>query len=140
MGTKRQHQHEKGKKVTENTANAKITDSCPSGHRVRGDIGLAGKNVRCPKCRKEFVFAPLKPVATESATVSDTSVMRILGETPELPPVPEKKAAATRSCPRCGISISANTSVCNHCNTYVGLMPRFMKQLLPGDSGRLPNA
>ncbi len=123
--------------MTENTPNTKITDACPSGHRVRGDIRLAGKSVRCPKCRKEFVFAPLKPSAADSNVVTDTSVMRILGESPEIPPMPERKPDSTKSCPRCNVSISANASVCNHCNTYVGVMPRFMRQIAAGDSGTM---
>ncbi len=126
--------------MNENTANTKLTVSCPAGHRLRGDMKMAGNRVRCPKCRVEFVFAPLKSPAADNRAVTDTGVMRILGDSPELPPVPEKKAAISdRPCPRCGISMSINTSVCNHCNCYVGVMPRFMQDLIPGDSGTARN-
>lgn len=115
-------------------SDTKITVCCPSGHRVRGDISFAGNTVRCPKCHTEFVFAPLKASTEDSPAVTDTGVMRILGETPQLPPSPEKKVPTLKSCARCGVSISANSTVCGHCNCYVGVMPRFMEQLFPDDS------
>jgi hypothetical protein len=126
--------------MNENTANTKITVSCPEGHRLRGDIKMAGNTVRCPKCSVEFVFAPLKSEAAVERAVTDTGVMRILGDSPELPLIPEKKRATDRPCPRCGISMSMNASVCNHCSCYVGVMPRFMQDLFPEDSGPARNS
>jgi uncharacterized C2H2 Zn-finger protein len=125
--------------MNDNTANSKITVSCPAGHRLRGDIQMAGNTVRCPKCSVEFVFAPLKSDAAVNRAVTDTGVMRILGDSPELPPIPEKKMATDRPCPRCGILMSINASVCKHCNCYVGVMPRFMQDLLSKDSDAARN-
>ena len=124
--------------MQENTENTKIIDCCPSGHRVRGDISLSGNTVRCPRCQSEFVFAPMKPKAgATNSAVTDTGVMRILGDTPDVPQMPERKEVTSKVCPRCQLSISANSTVCDHCNCYVGVMPRFMSQLTGGDSGTI---
>ena len=125
--------------MNENTANTKITVSCPAGHRLRGDIKMAGSTVRCPKCSVEFVFAPVKSETPVNQAVTDTGVMRILGESPVLPPPPVKKLTIDRACPRCGISMSIDASVCKHCNCYVGVMPSFMQDLVPKNSGPARN-
>jgi hypothetical protein len=102
-----------------------ITLSCPSGHRLRGDASFIGKKVKCPRCQAAFVIS-----APKEKQVTDTAVMRILGDLPvrqELPrtdPEPER-----RPCPRCDVSISQDAQVCQHCNCYVGVMPRFMTEM-----------
>lgn len=99
---------------------------------------MMDKRVRCPKCQSEFVFAPGKDKA-ESPAVTDTGVMRILGETASLPPIPQRhseqpESPTLKQCARCGTSISVNAAVCSHCNCYVGVMPQFMEQMFPGRS------
>ena len=79
----------KAEKVNENTANTKITVSCPTGHRVRGDISMAGNTVRCPRCQTQFVFAPIKPGGSNQKAVTDTGIMRILGDAEGLAPAPD---------------------------------------------------
>ena len=121
-----------GMKSMQMESESTMVMACPSGHRVRGGIELAGQTVRCPKCRAQFVFAP-RP-ATPSAggdpnEVTDTGVMRILGDM-EVSPKPEASPeVAHRPCSRCGVAIPETLSVCSHCNCYVGVMPTFMKQI-----------
>ncbi len=111
---------------------SKISMTCPSGHRVRGGVEMLGRTVRCPKCQSEFTFAPQKartPAVAESRQVTDTGVMRILGDLSQLTSVTQSAEAAHRPCSRCGVAIPETLTVCNHCNCYVGVMPSFMKQM-----------
>ena len=109
---------------------SKITVACPAGHRLRGDAKLIGKTVKCPKCSAEFIFASKREQSgKENSTVTDTGVMRILGDLSSLPPMPTRHVMKTRPCTRCGCSISEALAVCNHCNCYVGVMPSYMKQI-----------
>ena len=112
----------------------KITMSCPSGHRVRGGANLVGHTVRCPKCQAEFVFGEKTPPA-EPKEVTDTGVMRILGEMSDSDMPAQGGEVALRPCSRCGVAIPESLTVCSHCNCYVGVMPSFMKQI----TDSLPN-
>jgi hypothetical protein len=112
---------------------AKITMFCPSGHRVRGGAELVGHTVRCPKCHAEFVFAG-ENREPESKKVTDTGVMRILGDLSEGELPTQDHEVPLRACSRCGVAIPESLTVCNHCNCYVGVMPSFMKQM----TGNLP--
>lgn len=104
-----------------------ITMKCPSGHKLRGNKAMVGKTVRCPRCEVAFVISP-----PENRKVTDTTVMRILGDSPALPPMPENvREPEQRPCPRCAVSIKKDANVCQHCNCYVGVMPRFMKNMFP---------
>ncbi len=71
--------------------NAKITVFCPAGHRLRGGTELVGKQVRCPRCETQFVFAPTasaeslttpsnSPQPSPRSAVTESRVMAILGE------------------------------------------------------------
>jgi hypothetical protein len=136
-----------------------ITVSCPSGHRLRGGTAVLGKTVKCPKCQTSFVFAPTKSNQSDHCAVTDTGVMRILGDMPQLPspaqpiqrdnravtdtgvmrilgdelefPLPPKQPteAKTRPCSRCDIAILDSLAVCPHCNFYIGVMPSFMEKM-----------
>ena len=120
---------------------------------------MVGKTVKCPKCQKAFAFEPPKPVrrenravtdtgvmrilgempkmasSTESIhedqrSVTDTGVMRILGEIPELPPAAKNSSeVAKRPCSRCSAPIPESSAICPHCSCYVGLMPTFLQQM-----------
>ena len=67
-----------------------ITVSCPSGHRLRGGFEMFGKNVKCPRCQAAFVFAPAKANDSDHRAVTDTGVMRILGDMPQVTAPPAK--------------------------------------------------
>jgi hypothetical protein len=94
-----------------------ITAYCPSGHRVRGPRAFGGRMVKCPKCAAEFLFVSPAP-----KTVTDTGVMRILGDSPSIPPPPPARSEPqTRPCPRCERAIALSITVCQHCACYVGI-------------------
>ena len=102
----------------------KMTCQCPKGHKLRGSVDLIGKSIRCPRCNEKFVFG-----YTVRQNVTDTAVMRILGDAPPAPPTPKAETAETRPCTKCGVEISNNASVCKHCHTYVGKLPDFFAKL-----------
>jgi hypothetical protein len=136
----------------------KITVACPSGHRLRGGTNLVGKRIKCPKCKSEFVFAPTQPASARNRAVTDTGVMRILGDAPQSRPPATKPAKSEshaitdtgvmrilgnespsppaqqlsvemRRCPRCQVQTPESAAVCEHCNCYLGAMPTFLKQM-----------
>lgn len=100
----------------------RMTCECPQGHRLRGPVSLIGKQIHCPKCQSEFIFGE-----TYRLHVSDTTVMRILGEGPK--PVEPPEELETRPCQRCGVAIPAAATVCDCCECYMGSLPDFMKSL-----------
>lgn len=94
---------------------------------------MVGKPVRCPKCHEHFIFAPTAPSRSGQSTgseqpVTDTGVMRILGDMPAPQPTTKNEVAA-RPCSRCGNAIPETTAVCSHCNCYVGVLPTFLQAL-----------
>ncbi|WP_222436037.1 hypothetical protein [Rubripirellula reticaptiva] len=112
----------------------KIKGCCPAGHHVRGDITMAGQKVRCPRCDVPFIFAPPERavvVSTGKPSVTESSIMRILGDADPLPPAPTQSVnqIKTRPCPKCSIAISEAVAVCGYCKCYVGATPSFMREL-----------
>jgi hypothetical protein len=101
----------------------RITCNCPRGHKLRGAPEMIGQTVRCPRCSEKFVFG-----YQIRQQVTDTAVVRILGDAPAPPPA-QIQSPATRPCTRCGVATSAASSVCEHCNCYVGLLPDFLANL-----------
>lgn len=98
---------------------------CPNGHRLMGSTAMVGRNVRCTKCQAKFPFViPMKKSLTE------TGVLRILGDVAPVPMPPEIALRTRRPCPRCFRSISVNANVCEHCVCYVGDMPEFLRQTI----------
>ncbi len=96
-----------------------IRVACPTGHQLRGDSTMIGKTISCPKCKERFVF--------QSDKVTDTGVMRILGDAPSLENTDNQHMnSETRPCPRCSTSIAATAMVCRHCDCYVGSLPDFL--------------
>jgi len=84
----------------------------------------------------EFVFTP--PLTSSegsgnakntSSQVSDTGVMRILGDMSAESVEREEPSVATRPCTRCGVSIPEHVAVCTSCKCYVGILPSFYQQL-----------
>ena len=105
---------------------------CPNGHRLMGSTDMVGRNVRCTKCQAKFPFViPMKKSLTE------TGVLRILGDVSPVPMPPEVELPTQRPCPRCFKIISVNANVCEHCCCYVGILPNFLKQSM--DDGKSLN-
>ena len=105
----------------------KTTLECPNGHRVRGKINLLGSRVRCPKCRIAFIFGPVEEKLSRENAVSDTSVMRILGDASKvgIPVISARRESmnaskAFRTCTRCGATTSVKLAICSQCNCYLG--------------------
>ncbi len=96
---------------------------CPNGHRLMGSTEMVGRNVRCMKCKVKFPF-----VIPKKKPLTETGVLRILGDVPPLPMPPEVVLPTQRPCPRCLKIISVNANVCEHCFCYVGNIPHFLKQ------------
>ena len=105
------------------TPEQKITCACPRGHKLRGGPEMIGRQVRCPRCRDVFSFG-----YAIRESVSDTAVLRLLGDAPAPPPEP-KSAVRARPCNKCGHAISPEATVCQHCKFYVGQLDTFFQQL-----------
>ena len=115
--------------MNELTAKTKFTVKCPKGHHVRGGTLVLGKTVRCPKCHSKFVFAPTNPA--DKKPVTESGVMRILGDMPQATAALPRASVPMRPCTRCGVSIPESLAVCSHCHCYVGVLPTFLQQLTP---------
>ncbi|WP_145171262.1 hypothetical protein [Rubripirellula lacrimiformis] len=88
--------------------------------------------VRCPRCSVSFVFAASDRatiVTPEPKSVTESSVMRILGDLDPTPAPPQASQIRLRPCPKCAASISETLAVCNRCQCYIGSMPSFMGRL-----------
>ncbi len=106
-----------------------IAIECPNGHRLTGSADLVGRKVRCPKCAVTFQLH-----LPERKTLTETGVMRLLGDVTPVPTPPDPEAQAhartKRACPRCHELISVHANVCDHCKCYVGVMPHFLAQMI----------
>ncbi len=102
----------------------RIHFTCPEGHKLTAKAELAGKLGKCPGCDRVVVVP--KPVNLEEVLanrneMTDSGVMRILGEVPPLPPAPEKPSGAHRTCPRCHKILNHTATICSGCQLYVGV-------------------
>ncbi|QDV44565.1 hypothetical protein Enr13x_44310 [Stieleria neptunia] len=109
---------------------------CPSGHKLKASPRLFGQTHPCPKCGEKVLIPaeippphPLLQVAAPKKSVSDSSLMRVLGSVDAFPPPPQIEEPTLRPCPRCECSISIRTTVCQHCQCYVGKMPNFLRRM-----------
>ncbi|MEO9590275.1 ATP-binding protein [Rhodopirellula bahusiensis] len=116
--------------------------TCSNGHHLRAAGALAGKTLPCPRCGvavtipwEEALTVTVEPPARD--TLSDTGVMRILGDATVAPvqqPETESSEANSdshRPCPRCEYLVSDQSTVCPKCACYLGMMPQFLRALLP---------
>lgn len=90
---------------------------CTSGHRLKAGLHLCGRVLPCPKCQDPVVI-PQPP-----NSLSDTGVMRILGDVAPLPAaqiMSKQPSDQPRSCPRCEREMGRDRSVCPHCSCFVG--------------------
>ncbi|MCC6511638.1 MAG: hypothetical protein IT423_21240, partial [Pirellulaceae bacterium] len=102
-----------------------IAIECPNGHRLTGPAELVGRKVRCPKCATTFQLqVPAKKTLTE------TGVMRLLGDVTPVPAPPDETPKSTKNCNRCHLPISIHANVCEHCKCYVGVLPSFLSQMI----------
>lgn len=109
-----------GNEMSGNTNQSKMSCSCPNGHRVRGSVTLQGSRVRCPKCRTAFIF-PAANSERNGSAVSDTSIMKILGDLSQTG-IPVVNASDNlRACMRCGGATPKTLAVCSHCRCYIGM-------------------
>ena len=104
-----------------------IAIECPNGHRLTGPANLVGHKVRCPKCAAKFDLT-LPP----KKTLTETGVLRLLGDIDPLPTPPEQPEPpkSKKICQRCHQTISVHANVCEHCKCYVGVMPNFLTQMI----------
>lgn len=105
-----------------------LTTECPNGHRVRGDLGWLNREVRCPHCDTAFTFRRPGGTAAEVVaidgtriqdrpSVSDTGVMRILGN---IPNPAEHDDGTVRHCSNCGATYPGYVPTCYNCNLELG--------------------
>ncbi len=94
---------------------------CPQGHKVKAKAPLAGKMVRCPAC-KSVMLVPERPrnFLKPREELTQSGVLRILGDAPPSPPMPEPSKQTHRNCPRCKKSLRVSQTICDHCQLYVG--------------------
>ncbi|NND98709.1 MAG: hypothetical protein HKN47_15420 [Pirellulaceae bacterium] len=112
--------------MLDNSKPQKLECTCPSGHKLRGDVELIGELVECPACDVRFVFGIQ---ANDGMNVSDTAVMRILGDVPASKSKPTE-TPVTQPCRTCGSTIDESASVCHHCNSYVAILPGFLQSMM----------
>lgn len=107
----------------------RIEIACENGHRLNAGHQSQGKTLPCPKCGVA-VKVPQHAFESTPDPLSDTGVMRILGASTSFSAEPMVTAAAPlRACPRCEAGIPLSSSVCEHCQCYLGSMPDFMKDM-----------
>ncbi len=70
------------------------------------------------------------PSRGEHDRLSDTGVMRILGECP--PPsdtTAREDVSALRSCPLCSRHVPEASTVCSNCSCYLGPSPDYLRSM-----------
>jgi uncharacterized paraquat-inducible protein A len=115
--------------------------TCSNGHHLRAAGALVGKTLPCPRCGvavtipwEDSFDVPEDPPQRDP--LSDTGVMRILGEADlQAPPIEtpanDPVARSQRPCPRCEYLVSDQSTVCPQCSCYMGALPQFLRALLP---------
>ncbi len=97
---------------------------CPRGHKIRARAELAGRNGKCPRCGVELTFPELpRPNGLEVRrdALTESALMRLLGEASQPPPPPPPNRTPKRYCPRCRHVVSTSATVCGNCKLYVGV-------------------
>ncbi|MEZ6136067.1 MAG: hypothetical protein R3C53_14295 [Pirellulaceae bacterium] len=109
--------------TTRVTLMSNIEFQCPKGHKIRAKPEFAGKLAKCPSCQSVMLVPdPFAGVINRRQQLTQSGVMRILGDAPQLPPMPERMSPVEkRICPRCSKSLAPSLTVCDKCQLYVGL-------------------
>jgi len=97
--------------------------TCDGGHRLKANSKLAGKTLVCPVCRTHV------SVPAPEDTLSDTGVLRILGDAQPISAADDSLPFELRPCPRCHVQVRGHLSVCPACDCYIGVSPDYLKRL-----------
>lgn len=98
---------------------------CANGHKIQVKDEYRGRRLACPKCR---AHVRVPEIDEGDDPLSDLGLLEILGDVPPLPPQPEKGSRlADRTCVQCGGTISHHITVCNHCQTFLGVSSELLK-------------
>lgn len=133
-----QSQENEGARVVEE----KIKVTCQNGHALAAPRRAIGKTLPCPVCRAKVtvldpssrtndqdiggmsnastVMRALAVQQEKQSALTDTGVMRILGDSPRLPDPPVRNSPKLRECPKCGHQVSLTRTVCNRCHCFIG--------------------
>lgn len=87
---------------------------CPSGHKLKADGSARGKVASCPKCHVK-VKVPTPALIKERNPITDSGVMRILGE---MDPVTTSKDEETMLCSKCRARKRPGDAVCENCQLF----------------------
>lgn len=72
----------------------------------------------------------LSPASTHHDYLSDTGVMRILGDfDPPEASSPSEETQALRACPLCSRGVHEASTVCCYCQCYLGPAPDYLRSL-----------
>lgn len=102
-----------------------ITFRCENNHKIRANENQAGQKGVCPKCKCRVLVPSKEPKLPQPRQMTESGVMRILGDAPAAPPMPsmpspELAKREFRKCPRCKKRLSPAVTLCQHCHLYVG--------------------
>ncbi len=97
---------------------------CANGHKIQVKDEYRGRRLACPKCRAHVRVPELDE---KDGPLSDLGLLEILGEVAPLPPQPEPSSKLPeRTCAQCGSTISHNITICNHCQTFLGVSAELL--------------
>ncbi len=91
---------------------------CSHGHRLSAEDRHAGRKAKCPTCGEALIV----PHPAPPSPISDSSVMRILGDAEPPPPLPSEEKTLYKRCGRCGAHLHMAAKVCEECQTYVAVL------------------
>ncbi|MFN3192264.1 MAG: hypothetical protein ACE361_17265 [Aureliella sp.] len=95
--------------------------NCENGHRIRADEKHAGQQGNCPRCRVPIQVPSPPADQKRPRSITESGVMRVLGDADLAPSKGVATESAKRCCPRCRKPLSAEATLCKHCHLYVGL-------------------
>ncbi len=97
---------------------------CANGHKIQVKDKYRGRKLTCPKCRARVRVPELDE---SDDPLSDLGLLEILGDVAPLPPQPDPiEKLPDRTCPQCGGTISHNVTVCQHCQTFLGVSAELL--------------
>lgn len=108
--------------------------TCPSGHRLKADSQLRGREVACPACGAHAIVPPSEP-----APVTESGAFRYLNDgSPESPQKPDARPVpvivsspppAGPTCPRCKAPHPPTAEVCPACRVLLFPSPNIWKSV-----------
>lgn len=91
-----------------------ILFDCPSGHRLKAQLRFEGTPVTCPACNRHTIV----PRQHSENAISDSSVVRLLGDYEPVQDLKPAKKESTKSCPRCNTALLPTDRICSKCQMY----------------------